>query len=61
MYVFHKPMDHDEWKKRRDFLNSRKKGKGKPTTTDEKSSAGPPSTTPPASAASASLSFSNNG
>ena len=51
-------MDHDEWKKKREFFNSRKKGNGKPTTTNEKPSAGPPSTTPAASAASASkLSF----
>jgi hypothetical protein len=47
-------MDHDEWKKKREFFNSRKKGNGKPTTTNEKPSAGPPSTTPAASAASAS-------
>jgi hypothetical protein len=58
MYVFHKPTDHDEWKKKKDFFNSRKKGDGKPNTTNEKPSAGPPSTTPAASAASASkLSF----
>jgi hypothetical protein len=54
MYIFHKPTDHDEWKRKRNFFNSRKKGKGKPTTTDEKPSAGPLSTTPAASAASAS-------
>jgi hypothetical protein len=54
MYVFHKPMDHDAWKKKRDKFNSRKMGKVKPTTTDEKPSAGPPSSTPAASTASAS-------
>ncbi len=54
MYVFHKPTDHDAWKKKRDFSNFRKKGKGKPNTADEKPSAGTPSTTPAASAASAS-------
>jgi hypothetical protein len=54
MYVFHKPTDHDELKKKKDFFNSRKKGNGKPTTTNEKLSTGPPSTTPVASAASTS-------
>jgi hypothetical protein len=54
MFVFHKPMDHDAWKKKRNKFTSRKKGKGKPTTTGEKPSAGPPSTTPAASAVSAS-------
>ncbi len=54
MYVFYKPTDHDEWKKKKDFFNSRVKGNGKPTTTNEKPPAGPPSTTPAASAASTS-------
>jgi hypothetical protein len=57
MYVFHKPTDHDEWKKKKEFFNFRKKGNGKPTTTNEKLSAGPPSTIPAASANSTSKLF----
>ncbi len=29
MYVFHKPKDYDEWKKKKDFFNFRKKGNSK--------------------------------
>jgi hypothetical protein len=48
MYVFHKPTEHDAWKKKKDDLNARKKGWGKSIPTDKKTPDGPPSTTPAA-------------
>jgi hypothetical protein len=48
MYVFHRPTEHNAWKKKKDEFNARKKGKSKSTPTDKKTPDGPPSTTPAA-------------
>jgi hypothetical protein len=52
MYDFHKPTEHEAWKKKKDEFNARKKGQGK--SAEQNSSACPSTAPPTASNASAS-------